>query len=84
MFASIADLKEFILWAKQQKVQELHVDKVVVVFSVLALTEELYEPSLPNEAQYKHEERDTNKLLLDEPGTDGESDDDLLFYSSKR
>lgn len=83
MFSDINELKQFILWAKQQKVQELHVDKVVVVFSALALTDDLFEPLTSSEPRKQHEEKDTSSLLLDEPGENAESDEDLLFYSSK-
>lgn len=36
MFKDISELKEFILWAKQEKIQALKVDNVEIAFSAYA------------------------------------------------
>lgn len=81
MFKTVDQLKEFIIWAKKQKVQEVHVGKVVILFSTLALTEDLtsepdYEPKPTTE------ERDTSKTLVDDEPEQPDNEEELLFYSS--
>ncbi len=84
MFKTVEQLKEFIIWAKDQKVQEVHVGKVVVVFSALALTESLYnEPEHYDTQKPQTEERDTSKTLVDDEPEAADNEDDLLYYSSR-
>ncbi len=84
MFKTVAQLKEFILWAKSQKVQEVHVGKIVVVFSPYALAEAaLDEPNMYDAPRPPTEERDTSKTLVDDLGEMPDNEEDLLFHSSK-
>lgn len=84
MFKTVAQLKEFILWAKAQKVQEIHVGKVAVVFSAYAIAEAAVdEPSDFIKPRTPNEERDTSKTLVDDVPEMADNDEELLFYSSK-
>ena len=86
MFKTVEDLKDFILWAKDQKIQEVHVGKTVVVFSALALTEDLYgsaDYASPPSPKTSTEEKDTSRTLLDEPPETAKEEEDLLFYSAR-
>lgn len=84
MFKTVAQLKEFILWAKAQKIQQISVGKTVVVFSDYALAETVsneldrqYSPSTPTE------ERDTSRTLTDDEPEMADDEDALLFHSSQ-
>lgn len=72
MFTTIDQLKEFIIWAKSEKIQQVKVNNVEVTFSTLALIEDTpisqsLKLSPPNTT-------DAEKLKQEE--------NDLLFHSS--
>ena len=77
MFKTTQDLKEFILWCQQAKIKAVKVGDVEVQFSDLAfldvITQQMEQPA--------SEERDTSKTLVDTAPE--ESDEELLFWSSK-
>ncbi len=85
MFKTVKQLQDFILWAKAQKIREVHVGKIVVVFSEFALAEAMADSTLDDlhAPKPKTEERNTSKTILDEPGDEPDNDEELLFHSSK-
>ena len=81
MFKTVKELKEFILWAKREKIQALNINGVQVEFHQAALLEDVYNvqqtPDLSNESVLDQQEAAIlaeNKQL--------EDDESLLFHSS--
>ena len=85
MFKNSDELKEFILWAKREKIQQFVVGDTQIVFSTLALVDE----PVPNlhmgqlAVPVGTEEKDTTKTWADEKPEDPENEDELLFWSSQ-
>jgi len=64
------EIKEFILWAKSEKVASFKLEGIEVEFSPLALVDKTFYP----------EDEETEEMT---PGTDlNEVDDELLYHSS--
>lgn len=79
MFKTPAELKKFIKWAKSEKISQMQVGEVQIVFSPLAFIEETaneFEPPKPR----KTEEKNTQRTLIDDAKS--EDDEDLLYYSA--
>lgn len=84
MFKTTQDLKEFILWAKDQRIEAVKVGDVEVKFSTLAflvpdemnLDQETAKPA-------STEERNTSKTLVDTLTNTDEEDEELLTWSSR-
>jgi hypothetical protein len=79
MLKTTQELKDFILWAKEAKIQAFKYGQVEVQFSTFAFidaTSEISPEAIPNE------ERDTSKTMVDTLSTE-EEDEDLLFFSAK-
>lgn len=79
-FKTATQLKNFITWAKSQKIAQLQVGDVQIVFSPLAFIDDV-----PNEfdaPKPKTEERTTAKTLLDDLKPDDDEDENLLYHSA--
>lgn len=72
MFENPTDLKEFLSWAKNQKIQSLKVGDVEIVFHPLALVDGA-----------TFDENEANEALSTALGMTTEDEDDLLFHSSE-
>ena len=74
MFKDVEELKQFVIWARDQKIQQVKVGEVEVTFSALALLSD----------------EDTRKLTIPLSGIPAQSDlermkkeeEDLLYHSS--
>ncbi len=82
MFKTTKELKEFIVWAKSQGIQQVSVGKVVVVFSPYALAESAID-GLGNAEKTPDEHKDTSKTLIDTSKSTSSDDEDLLYYSAQ-
>ncbi len=78
MFQDAQSLREFIVWCKDQKIKKVQIDTVTIEFSDLAFIDMLTGEPL---ASVGNEERDTSKTMVDT--LQQESDDELLFWSTK-
>lgn len=78
MFKTDNDLKDFILWCRTHSIESVKVDNIEVKFSQYAFIDTLTASELGNAGT---EERNTSKTLTDT--AEPESEDDLLFWSSK-
>ena len=67
-FETVNELKDFITWAKSQKIQQMSVGDITVVFSPMAFMEE--EPKIEE------------KVASDLPIPDGRLGDDPDLYAS--
>lgn len=81
MFKSTDEIKQFILWCKEEKVQQFQIGEVAVVLSNLALVESELGTSGAGE------ERNSSKTYSDDADADSaemskKEQDDLLFHSS--
>jgi hypothetical protein len=66
MFSNIKDLKEFIIWAKKEKITDLEVDGVKVKFSPLSIAdvledEEGRQVNIPNYSPAPKSEEDIDE-----------------------
>lgn len=81
MFETVDSLKEFLIWAKRERISAIKVGEVEVHFSTLAFVES--EPDLGSpkpKTPSASEERDTSTTLVDE--NQDEDDKELLNWSS--
>ena len=83
MFDNSEKLKEFILWAKSQRIETVKIGEIEVRFSNLAFIDDLasLEQELTAPVSAKTEERNTSKTLVDTLSTD--DDEELLTWSSR-
>lgn len=80
MFKTTTDLLEFIEEAKKAHIKSFKIGEIEVQFSDIAFLESFQSQALDNPKQT--EEKNTSKTLVDTlPG--GESDDEMLFWSTK-
>ncbi len=81
MFKTSDELKDFIVWAKSERVQKLTVDGVTVEFSPLAFIgefEELTEAKTPT-----NENITVVGANVPDPAMGSDATDDDLFWSSR-
>jgi hypothetical protein len=76
MFNNVEELKEFLLWARDQKIQHAKVGEVEVVFSALAMVGETPAPppAISPGLQLQLDKAEQERLKKEE--------DELLFHSS--
>lgn len=67
MFKDVEELKNFILWAKNQKIKRLKLGDYEAEFSDLVYVEQLQEAQMPEQA----------------PGDQQKEDEELLYWSSR-
>lgn len=77
MIKSIEELKQFILWAKEQEIKSLKVGEVEIHISDIYFANRLMNP--PSDSLPEH--KPSSKRFIDDDQAD-EDDDDLLYYSS--
>ena len=74
--SSLVELKEFILWAKTEKIQKLTIGDIALEFNSLAVLPD----ELPNTEPGGKEIKEGSKTYAED--VDTALDDELLFHSS--
>lgn len=74
MFKDVNELKEFLVWAKEQKISEINIGEVRAKFHDLSFVEELYN---------KEMNLDTSKALVDSDDSPSKEDEELLMWSAQ-
>jgi len=80
MFKTTSELRDFIVWAKLQRLKSFKAGQIEVTFSDLAFLEAMDEP-LPG--VQKTEEKNTSKTLVDTLSDADLEDEELLNWSSR-
>lgn len=80
MFKTTSELRDFIVWAKAERLKSFKAGNIEVTFSDLAFLEAMDEP-LPG--MQKTEEKNTSKTLVDTLSDKDLEDDELLDWSSR-
>lgn len=84
MFKTITELKEFIVWAKDQKLAAVDINGVAFSFSPTAgISEYINQDPFSEEVETPPiEEFDSEELKVMQEKFNSQEDDDLLFHSS--
>jgi len=82
MFKDTQELKDFILWCRDQRIKSVSTGQLTVEFSDYAFLDVVM-PVAESAFDKLSEERDTSKTLVDSMQVDPKEEEDLLFYSSK-
>ncbi len=83
MFKTSEELKAFILWAKNNGVQQVSAGKVTVVFSDYAVAAAVLDNSPVPETRHNTEHKDTSRTLVDIAPEDDKEDEELLYASAR-
>lgn len=76
LFKSVNELKEFIVWAKSEKIQALTVGEVSIQFSAIAMIDDEFDqPEAKESSKVWTDGSDLNK-------SDLEDEEDLMYWSS--
>lgn len=77
MFKTVDELKNFIVWAKEQQIKTFTVDNVKIEVSDLYFADKLVNGSSESMPEYKP----SSKRYIDDPKVN-EDDEELLMWSS--
>lgn len=82
MFKNVKDLKEFILWAKKQKIKSFQADEIQFELSEIAFAEDLYSSTSSKQKEVTDFEQKT--WVDSEESSDPKEEEDLLFWSANK
>jgi len=82
MLATIDDVKELILWAKQEKIKEIKIGNLHFVISDVAITEQ-YLQSQPEELKDNESTSLSSKTMVDTLEQEPKEIEEDLYWSSR-
>mgnify|MGYP003636566759 CR=1 FL=1 len=87
MFKTIKELKEFIVWAKDQKLAAVDINGVAFSFSPSAgiseyINQDPFSEEVPHTPKAPIEAYDSEELKIIQEKFNSEEDDELLYHSS--